>query len=160
MAFTRPLAAMPCGRCFGFMPKTRSTSFTCTRLSSHGRVGNLTGATARSRQPSRPCTAHGSVNAKDSSWHDGGVSRQRLRTERPRHPPHGQGLRALRTSRAREEHLCVAISAFSRQEFIDAYRPPKDWSCEVIHWGIDTEMFHPVRSEPRKSSRSVQPSGA
>ncbi|MEG3603228.1 MAG: glycosyltransferase family 4 protein [Candidatus Thermoplasmatota archaeon] len=44
---------------------------------------------------------------------------------------------------ALEKSTCVAISAFSRQEFIDAYRPPKDWSCEVIHWGIDTEMFHP-----------------
>ena len=31
---------------------------------------------------------------------------QRLRTRTTGHPPHGQGLRALRTSRAREEHLC------------------------------------------------------
>ncbi len=46
---------------------------------------------------------------------------------------------------ALEKSTCVAISAFSRQEFIDAYRPPEGWSCEVIHWGIDTEMFHPRR---------------
>ena len=44
---------------------------------------------------------------------------------------------------ALDESTCVAISAFSRQEFIDRYRPPAGWACEVIHWGIDTEMFHP-----------------
>ena len=58
---------------------------------------------------------------------------------------------------ALEKSTCVAISAFSRQEFIDAYRPPEGWSCEVIHWGIDTEMFHPrpERTEEALALRST-----
>lgn len=38
---------------------------------------------------------------------------------------------------------CVAISAFSRQEFVDRYRTPDAWACEVVHWGIDHGMFRP-----------------
>lgn len=38
---------------------------------------------------------------------------------------------------------CVAISAFSRQEFVDRYRTPDPWACEVVHWGIDHGMFRP-----------------
>jgi glycosyltransferase involved in cell wall biosynthesis len=52
---------------------------------------------------------------------------------------------------ALDESTCVAISSFSRQEFVDRYRPPAAWECEVIHWGIDTEMFHP---RPERASEA------
>ena len=29
----------------------------------------------------------------------------------------------------------------------DRYSPPNDWDCEVIHWGVDTEMFIPITEE-------------
>ena len=53
---------------------------------------------------------------------------------------------------ALEKSTCVAISAFSRQEFMDQYRPPQGWACEVIHWGIDTEMFHP---RPERAEQAI-----
>ncbi|MGB1623361.1 MAG: glycosyltransferase, partial [Candidatus Poseidoniaceae archaeon] len=53
---------------------------------------------------------------------------------------------------ALEKSTCVAISAFSRQEFMDEYRPPQGWACEVIHWGIDTEMFHP---RPERAEQAI-----
>jgi len=43
-----------------------------------------------------------------------------------------------------DESVCVAISAFSRNEFIERYRTPSSWACEVVHWGIDTGMFRPA----------------
>ncbi len=53
---------------------------------------------------------------------------------------------------ALEKSTCVAISAFSRQEFMDEDRPPQGWACEVIHWGIDTEMFHP---RPERAEQAI-----
>lgn len=43
-----------------------------------------------------------------------------------------------------ESNLCVAISQSTKDEFIQRYRPPKDWRCEVVLWGIDEEVFHPI----------------
>ena len=45
-----------------------------------------------------------------------------------------------------DESVCVAISAFSRNEFIERYRTPSPWACEVVHWGIDTTMFRPANT--------------
>ena len=43
-----------------------------------------------------------------------------------------------------ESNLSVAISQATKEEFVKRYRPPKDWRCEVILWGIDEEVFHPL----------------
>ena len=46
-----------------------------------------------------------------------------------------------------ESNVCVANSHATKQDFIDRYSPPNDWDCEVIHWGVDTEMFIPLTEE-------------
>ena len=46
-----------------------------------------------------------------------------------------------------ESNVCVANSQATKQDFIDRYSPPNDWDCEVIHWGVDTEMFIPITEE-------------
>ena len=46
-----------------------------------------------------------------------------------------------------ESNVCVANSQATKQDFIDRYSPPNDWDCEVIHWGVDTEMFIPLTEE-------------
>ena len=43
--------------------------------------------------------------------------------------------------------VCVANSRATRQDFLDRYSPPDNWDCEVIHWGVDTEMFRPLGSD-------------
>tara|TARA_Y100000766_G_scaffold51122_1_gene41111 strand:- start:8621 stop:9841 length:1221 start_codon:yes stop_codon:yes gene_type:complete len=43
--------------------------------------------------------------------------------------------------------VCVANSRATKQDFIDRYSPPDDWDCEVIHWGVDTEMFTPFSGD-------------
>ena len=39
--------------------------------------------------------------------------------------------------------ICVANSHATKEDFLERYSPPSDWKCQVIHWGVDTEMFHP-----------------
>ena len=39
--------------------------------------------------------------------------------------------------------VCVANSEATKKDFLSRYSPPEDWDCEVIHWGVDTEMFTP-----------------
>ena len=39
--------------------------------------------------------------------------------------------------------VCVANSYATKEDFLERYSPPADWNCQVIHWGVDTEMFHP-----------------
>ena len=39
--------------------------------------------------------------------------------------------------------VCVANSHATKEDFLERYSPPADWNCQVIHWGVDTEMFHP-----------------
>ena len=43
--------------------------------------------------------------------------------------------------------VCVANSRATKQDFIDRYSTPDDWDCEVIHWGVDTEMFTPFSGD-------------
>ena len=40
--------------------------------------------------------------------------------------------------------VCVANSRATREDFVMRYRPPEDWDCEVVHWGVDTDMFVPI----------------
>ena len=40
-------------------------------------------------------------------------------------------------------NVCVANSHATKEDFLERYSPPADWNCQVIHWGVDTEMFHP-----------------
>ena len=39
--------------------------------------------------------------------------------------------------------ICVANSHATKEDFLERYSPPTDWNCQVIHWGVDTDMFHP-----------------
>jgi len=50
--------------------------------------------------------------------------------------------------------ICVANSQATRQDFIDRYSPPDDWDCEVVHWGVDTNMFSPLESNQDDSIRN------
>ena len=43
--------------------------------------------------------------------------------------------------------LCVAISEDCRADFAGRYRPPVDWRCEVILWGVDHAAFVPLDVE-------------
>tara|TARA_B100000579_G_scaffold394144_1_gene371283 strand:- start:415 stop:1650 length:1236 start_codon:yes stop_codon:yes gene_type:complete len=40
--------------------------------------------------------------------------------------------------------VCVANSKATMEDFVMRYQPPDDWDCEVVHWGVDTEMFVPI----------------
>ena len=40
--------------------------------------------------------------------------------------------------------ICVANSNATKEDFVMRYNPPEDWNCEVLHWGVDTEMFVPI----------------
>ncbi len=42
--------------------------------------------------------------------------------------------------------VCVANSEATKQDFLSRYSTPENWDCEVIHWGVDTEMFTPSES--------------
>ena len=44
--------------------------------------------------------------------------------------------------------ICVANSHATKDDFLERYSPPAEWNCQVIHWGVDTEMFHPS-GEPK-----------
>lgn len=48
--------------------------------------------------------------------------------------------------------VCVANSEATKKDFLERYPTPKNWDCEVIHWGVDTDMFtpeNPVNNELR-----------
>jgi len=47
----------------------------------------------------------------------------------------------------RESSICVANSHATKEDFDSRYNPPPNWDCEVIHWGVDTEMFRPIDIE-------------
>ncbi|MFL2977971.1 MAG: glycosyltransferase family 1 protein [Candidatus Poseidoniales archaeon] len=55
--------------------------------------------------------------------------------------------------------VCVANSKATMEDFVMRYDPPDNWDCEVVHWGVDTEMFVPIdmddmeSTEQRKSLR-------
>ena len=40
--------------------------------------------------------------------------------------------------------VCVANSEATKADFIARYSPPEDWRCEVVRWGVDTNMFVPL----------------
>lgn len=40
--------------------------------------------------------------------------------------------------------MCVAISESTRNEFERWYRPPEDWECETVLYGVDHKVFRPV----------------
>ena len=49
--------------------------------------------------------------------------------------------------------VCVANSEATKRDFISRYSPPTDWDCEVIHWGVDTEMFTPTETRDKDLRR-------
>ena len=47
----------------------------------------------------------------------------------------------------RESSICVANSQATKQDFMERYSPPKNWDCEVVHWGVDTSIFVPLHGD-------------
>ena len=47
----------------------------------------------------------------------------------------------------RESSVCVANSQATKQDFLQRYSPPKNWNCEVVHWGVDTSIFVPLHGD-------------
>ena len=47
----------------------------------------------------------------------------------------------------RESSICVANSQATKQDFMQRYSPPKNWDCEVVHWGVDTSIFVPLHGD-------------
>ena len=47
----------------------------------------------------------------------------------------------------RESSICVANSKATKQDFMQRYSPPKNWDCEVVHWGVDTSIFVPLHGD-------------
>lgn len=52
-------------------------------------------------------------------------------------------------------NICVANSLATKLDFQDRYSPPSEWHCEVIHWGVDTEMFHPDESPSETTTQKL-----
>ena len=44
----------------------------------------------------------------------------------------------------RASTVCVANSEATKADFIARYDPPEQWRCEVVRWGVDTNMFVPL----------------
>ena len=44
----------------------------------------------------------------------------------------------------RASTVCVANSEATKADFIARYNPPEQWRCEVVRWGVDTDMFVPL----------------
>tara|TARA_Y100001970_G_scaffold5843_3_gene6511 strand:+ start:849 stop:2042 length:1194 start_codon:yes stop_codon:yes gene_type:complete len=51
-------------------------------------------------------------------------------------------------------NICVANSNATKDDFTKRYNPPDNWKCEVIHWGVDIDMFYPP--EHKKPSKNKQ----
>lgn len=43
--------------------------------------------------------------------------------------------------------VCVAISESTKHEFERWYRPPEDWYCETVLYGVDHKVFRPVNHD-------------
>jgi len=43
--------------------------------------------------------------------------------------------------------VCVANSEATKRDFAGRYQPPADWNCEVVRWGVDVKMFHPINRD-------------
>jgi len=52
-------------------------------------------------------------------------------------------------------NLCVANSNATKEDFIERYDPPDNWNCEVIHWGVDTDIFYPAKNRVDKSKPTL-----
>tara|TARA_B100001996_G_scaffold195781_1_gene149982 strand:- start:121 stop:1467 length:1347 start_codon:yes stop_codon:yes gene_type:complete len=49
--------------------------------------------------------------------------------------------------------VCVANSKATMEDFVMRYQPPDNWDCEVVHWGVDTEMFVPIDMDDAESTK-------
>jgi glycosyltransferase involved in cell wall biosynthesis len=56
----------------------------------------------------------------------------------------------------RGSDVCVANSEATKADFEARYYPASDWDCEVIHWGVDTEMFHPTEATGESDSSTAE----
>ena len=57
--------------------------------------------------------------------------------------------------------VSVAISESTRREFEQWYRPPEDWYCETVLYGVDHKVFRPMNhdheEEQLRTRRSASP---
>ncbi|MBJ84256.1 MAG: hypothetical protein CMB52_01900 [Euryarchaeota archaeon] len=44
----------------------------------------------------------------------------------------------------RASTVCVANSEATKADFVARYNTPENWRCEVVRWGVDTNMFVPL----------------
>ena len=53
--------------------------------------------------------------------------------------------------------ICIANSHATKEDFESRYSPPPEWACEVVHWGVDTEMFRPLDNESTEdTNKSIE----
>ncbi len=41
--------------------------------------------------------------------------------------------------------VCVANSEATKEDFEARYSPPTNWNCKVVRWGVDVDIFRPVK---------------
>tara|TARA_B100001123_G_scaffold288484_2_gene321427 strand:- start:15801 stop:17039 length:1239 start_codon:yes stop_codon:yes gene_type:complete len=58
---------------------------------------------------------------------------------------------AFEKSAIRKSAVVVPNSRATKSDLESRYEPPTDWDCQVIHWGVDTNMFVP----PHRDSEDV-----
>ncbi|MAK04538.1 MAG: hypothetical protein CMA03_01455 [Euryarchaeota archaeon] len=60
------------------------------------------------------------------------------------------------TAAAKASNICVANSNATKNEFKSRYSLPSNWDCEVIHWGIDENLFCPINHEDENEQSSYE----
>ena len=93
------------------------------------------------------------VSSLHGSWlgeRDGLMEASRAREAAVWANPNDMAIRLLAGRYARfenyainESSICVANSNATKEDFESRYDVPRSWNCQVVHWGVDTEMFRP-----------------
>lgn len=51
------------------------------------------------------------------------------------------------TAAAKASNICVANSESTKSDFCERYSLSPKWNCEVIHWGVDENLFYPINHD-------------
>jgi len=51
------------------------------------------------------------------------------------------------TAAAKASNICVANSISTKNDFCSRYSLSPEWNCEVIHWGVDENLFYPINHD-------------